>query len=426
MTGRVTPLGLALLDAAAWALPLGILAARPELFIAAIPLALVLLTLAIRRPAPQYSLTCELSADRVFEDEGVTVTITLRAGSPLPLVILLGPLARDLELVGGKQRAVTSLAAGESASFSYDVRCPVRGVHDFGTIVIHVRDRFGIRAWEGRHVERRPLRVYPRIAPLRTLPRPLRTQTSMGDYVSKFLGSGIEPGDIRQFAPGDAVRQVNWRASLRLGTLYVTQHQREHNADVVLMLDTLAQVGPSHATTLDWSVRAAASLATAYLARKDRVGLINCGGTIDWVRPGSGRVQYERLADTLLRATVVFTYVQKSLAFVPPRVLPSHALVIAITPLLDQRFTRTALDLAARGFDLIVIVVSPEDVTRATLPASALNDLACRLWTLDRRAQLDEFRRHGIPVLGWNPSGEPLERALAAFGRGRGRLAAAG
>ena len=53
MTPRVTPLGLALLSAAAWALPLGILAARPELFIAAIPLALVLLTLAIRRPAPQ-------------------------------------------------------------------------------------------------------------------------------------------------------------------------------------------------------------------------------------------------------------------------------------------------------------------------------------------------------------------------------------
>src|SRR5207247_11045497 len=125
-------------------------------------------------------------------------------------VILLGARPRHRGLGGGKRRAVTSLAAGESASFSYDVRCPVRGVHDFGTIVVHVRDRFGVRAWEGRHVERRPLRVYPRIAPLRTLPRPLRTQTSVGDYVSKFLGSGIEPGDIRQFAPGDAGRQVNW------------------------------------------------------------------------------------------------------------------------------------------------------------------------------------------------------------------------
>jgi len=140
--------------------------------------------------------------------------------------------------------------------------------------------------------------------------------------VAPALGEGIEPGDIRQFAPGDRIRQVNWRASLRLGALYVTEHHRERNADVVLMLDTLAEVGPPRDGTLDLGVRATASLAAAYLARKDRVGLINYGGTIDWVRPATGRAQYERLADTLLRAAVVFTYVSKDLAFVPPRVLP--------------------------------------------------------------------------------------------------------
>ena len=418
MTGRVTPLGLALLTVAAWALSLAVLSARPELLVVTLPLAVALATLARPRPAPRYALSCTLSADRLFEDDGVRVTIALTAESELAVAIVLGPLPADVALASGTPRAATSVRPGQTTTFQYDVRCPVRGVHDFGSVVVHVRDRWGVRAWERRHAEPRLLRVYPRIAPLRSLPRPQRTQTSAGDYVSRALGSGIEPGDIRQFAPGDAIRQVNWRASLRLGTLYVTQHHREHNADVVLMLDTLAQVGPAHATTLDWGVRAAASLATAYLARKDRVGLINCGGTIDWVRPGSGRVQYERLADTLLRATVVFTYVQKNLAFVPPRVLPPQALVVAISPLLDARFTRTALDLAARGFDLVVIVVSPVDVIRSTQPATPLNELAGRFWNLDRRARLDEFRRHGIPVLEWKPS-EPLEAALAGFGRGQ-------
>ena len=51
------------------------------------------------------------------------------------------------------------------------------------------------------------------------------------------------PGDIRPFAPGDHVRHVNWRATLRLDTLHVTQHHRERNADVVLLLDTLSDVG---------------------------------------------------------------------------------------------------------------------------------------------------------------------------------------
>ncbi len=429
MTGRVTPLGVSLLTVAAWALSLAVISARPELFVAALPLVLVLAMAAARRTVPEYSVTYQLSADRVMEGENVSVTVTVTARSAVPFMEVLEILPRDCEVTSGRNRAILALRAGQAASFGYEVR-GIRGVHDFGTVVVRTRDRWGLRAWEQPHVDKKLVRVYPRVAPLRNLPRPLRTQTSVADYVSPALGEGIEPGDVRQFAPGDRLRQVNWRASLwraslRRGTLYVTQHHRERNADVVLMLDTLAEVGAASESTLDLGVRAAASLATAYLARKDRVGLISYGGTIDWVKPATGRIQYERLADTLVRATVVFTYVSKDLAFVPPRVLPTHALVIAVTPLLDPRFTRAALDLAARGFDLVVVVVSPVDVTRAMLPASPTNHLACRLWALDRRAGLDEFRRHGIVVLEWRPS-EPLELALAAQGRRRPHPVAAG
>jgi len=424
MTGRVTPLGRSLLTVAAWALSLGVLSARPELFVAALPLVLVLAMAALRRSVPDYALVHEVSADRVIEDEGLSVTVTVTARTAVPLMELLDLLPGDCDLVSGRNRAVVALRPGQTTSFGYEVR-GARGVHDVGTLVVRTRDRWGVRAWERHHVERKVVRVYPRLAPLRSLPRPLHTQTSIGDYVSPALGEGIEPGDIRQFAPGDRIRQVNWRASLRLGTLYVTQHHRERNADVVLMLDTLAEVGAAPGGTLDLGVRAAASLAAAYLARKDRVGLISYGGTIDWVKPGSGRVQYERLADTLLRASVVFTWVTKDLAFVPPRVLPSQALVIAVTPLLDPRFTKAALDLAARGFDLAVVMVSPVDVTRSTLNGSPTDDLACRLWALERRARVDEFRRHGIVVLEWRPS-EALELALAGHGPRRPRPVTAG
>ena len=64
------------------------------------------------------------------------------------------------------------------------------------------------------------------------VPRPLRTQSSFGNYVSAQLGEGIEPGEIRPFLPGDRTRRINWRASLRRQQLYVTQYQEERNADV--------------------------------------------------------------------------------------------------------------------------------------------------------------------------------------------------
>jgi uncharacterized protein (DUF58 family) len=424
VSGHATPLAGSLLTVAAWAVSLAVLSARPELFVAAVPLALALATAALWRVVPDYAVTHALSADRVMEDEPVSVTVTVTARSAVPFMELVALLPPECDVVSGHRRALLALRPGQTVAVQYDLRA-ARGVHELGTVIVRARDRWGIRAWERRHGERALLRVYPRVEPLRSLPRPLHTQTSVGDYVSPALGEGLEPGDIRQFAPGDRLRQVNWRASLRLGTLYVTQHHRERNADVVLMLDTLAEAGPARGGTLDLGVRAAASLAAAFLARKDRVGLISYGGTIDWVRPGTGRLSYERLADTLVRAAVVFTYVSKDLAFVPPRVLPPHALVIAISPLLDPRFTKATLDLAARGFDLVVVVVSPVELTRRTLKGRPADDLACRLWALERRARLDEFRRHGIAVIDWQPA-EPLELALAAHGRRRPPVVAAG
>jgi uncharacterized protein (DUF58 family) len=425
MSGRVTPLARSLFAVVALAVSLAVLSGRPELLVVTVPMALALATLAARGPRPDYSIAHELSSDRVFEGGAVTVTVTVTARSPIALIELLGPLPPGGAVASGSHRAVMTLGAGGSARWSYDLRFPSRGAHDLGTIAARVRDRFGLRTWERRHVDPRPLRVYPRIVPLRTVPRPAHAQASVGDYVSPALGEGIEPGDIREFAPGDRIRQVNWRASLRLGRLYVTQQHRERNADVVLMLDTLAEVGAPSETTLDLGVRAAASLATAYLARKDRVGLISYGGVMSWVRPGSGPVQYERLVDALLRAEVVFTYVAKDLLRVPPRVLSPQALVIAITPLLDRRFTRSVLDLAARGFDLVVLVVSPVAVTRAAVTPSPADDLAGRLWTLERRSELAELHRHALPVLEWHPP-EPLEAALAGARRRRVRLASAG
>jgi len=101
---------------------------------------------------------------------------------------------------------------------------------------------------------------------------------------------------------------------------------------------------------------------------------------------------------------------------VPPRILPPQALVVALSPLLDRRFVRAATDLAARGFDLLVIAVSPVPAARAAMRRSAVADVAARLWTLERRAELDRYRRQGLIIVEWDGA-EPLDAVLAAFSR---------
>ena len=139
----------------------------------------------------------------------------------------------------------------------------------------------------------------------------------------------------------------------------MNEEHPERNTDVILFLDTFVEAREEDESTLDVAVRAAATLADRYLERKDRVGLVSFGGYLNWLLPGSGLVQLYRIVDSLLDTEIILSYAWKGVDVIPPRTLPPKALVLAITPLLDERAVTTLLDLRARGFDLAVIEVSP-------------------------------------------------------------------
>ncbi len=242
MTSRATPLALASL--AAWSILLGVLTSRPELFIAAVPLLLpVLLSAGASHRPPRWSLTHAVSTERLFEGERAVVTLRLTAHTPLAQIEVLEVLPPFVELLSGNPRAVFSLAAGQRVCWQYEIRCPQRGRITFGMLHLRLFDIWGLRQSETDHLEPHTISVYPRGLPLRPLPRPGRTQTSFGNYVAPQVGEGLEPGDIRPFAPGDRIRRVNWRASLRRDQLYVTEFHQERNAAVVLLLDIFADSG---------------------------------------------------------------------------------------------------------------------------------------------------------------------------------------
>ena len=419
---RITPLALSMLTLVTWSLVLGVALGRAELVVIAIPLVIRLAAATRTRPPREVAVHQTVSAARVLEGDRVRVTAVVTATGAVPLVELFAPLPSTTHVVAGSRHAVFALPADDRVGWTYEIACPRRGALRLGTVHARSWDRAGLQTTEVVARDPTVVRVWPRLLPVRRMPRPRRTQTSAGNYVAATVGDGLEPGDIRPFVSGDSVRRVNWRASRRWSRLYVTQYHQERNADVVLMLDSLAEVGVASATTLDVAVRAAASLAAAYLARKDRVGFIEYGGVFHSVRPGSGHRQYTRLIDAMLGVSVMFSYVTRDIGLVPRRVLPPQALVIAITSLLDRRFEAVLVDLAGRGFDVVVLGVSPVPLVRDTLPASPTTDLASRLWLLERRVRDDGLRRRQLTMVEWDPT-QPLDVALDGVGRHRRRSA---
>ena len=167
----------------------------------------------------------------------------------------------------------------------------------------------------------------------------------------------------------------------------------------MILLDSFAEAQSDGRSTLDPALRAAGTLAARYLQQKDRVGFVTFGGILNWLLPTTGAVQLYRIVDAMLDTQIVLSYAWRDVTTVPRRTLPPQALVLALTPLLDDRSEAAMLDLRGRGFDLVVIEISPLGLLPQ--PQGEAGALADRVWRLRREAMRGRFERAGIPVAVW-------------------------
>lgn len=371
---------------------------RPELAVVAAPFALIL-ALGTRASDPGVEATVTLDDERTLEEADVPMTVTLHAEQAVDRADLALELPRGVELVDGHLVNSVRLRAGEERELELTIRCKSWGVYDVGDVRLQARDAFRLVTWSARVEASHRLKAYPRPVALRQLLAPMQTQAFAGSQVARAKGDGVEYADIRDFVPGDRVRSINWRASARRHALVVNERHPERNTDVVLFVDSFTDVRGAGRSLLEDAIRAAASLATKYLERRDRVGLVGFGGVLRWLQPGMGASQRYRLVETMLETGVAPTYTWRDVNIIPARTLPPAALVVALTPLVDQRFVAALEDLRGRRFDVAVVELDP--VPLVAPGRSDAERAAYRLWLLDREARRARLRSRGIGIATW-------------------------
>lgn len=381
---------------------------RPELAIVAAPFVLLLAIGTRHARDPGVELELAIAADRTLEEAVVEAVMTVTTHLPVDRLELLVDLPPGVEMADGDAACAIRLGRGDEREIPLALRCSRWGVFVLGDVETRARDLFRLTVWEQRFSGRHELKAYPSPISLRRILAPLETQAFSGSEVARVKGEGIEYADIRDFVPGDRVHSINWRASARRQGLVVNERHPERNTDVVLFVDSFADVRGGGRSTLEEAVRAGAALATRYLQRRDRVGLVGFGGILRWLQPGMGLTQRYRLIDTMLETGVEPTYTWRDVNLIPARILPPKALVLALTPLLDPRFVVALEDLRARGFDLVVVEVDPIPLVEAG--SSEIETLAYRLWILEREVLRSRLEGLGIGVARWGEA--DLETAL--------------
>jgi uncharacterized protein (DUF58 family) len=390
---------------------------RIEPLCVVLPLFLALIHSRLVRTQPALSLRCAVTPLRAFEGEAITVQITVTATTALPPTEIWHLLPAGAVCHSGHNRLLVVLRAGEERTFTHQVVFSQRGKYALGHLYCRSHPGTDLQPWLAEYHDEHVCAIYPRLAPLPRLMPPLHTHVSFGNYVSRSAGEGLEFAGVRAYSSGDRLRRVHWRTSLARQQLYVNDYYCERNADVVLLLDTLAAYGSPANNTLDIAVRATASLAAHYLSHKDRVGLISYGGVCTWVPPALGQFQLYRILDTLLEARLHFSYLTKDITLIPPRVLPPGALIFVLTSFLDNRIAVALRDLLGRAFSLVILVISPAyamPVARRREEGEAVT----RLWRVEMEWRLHEFRALGVPIL-LQESADPLHALHTTMSRGR-------
>jgi len=131
--------------------------------------------------------------------------------------------------------------------------------------------------------------VFPAVDPVRSEP-PDGGGCEDGALDRHVRGSGLQVAGVREHRPGDGLRRVHWRSSLRRGELLVRETEDERRSEVEVRLE--ARAGAS----FEGDVRRAASEVVAYLDAGLRVALSTPAARFE---PDDGAAQRVRLLSHL-------------------------------------------------------------------------------------------------------------------------------
>ncbi|MEM6532875.1 MAG: DUF58 domain-containing protein [Myxococcota bacterium] len=126
-----------------------------------------------------------------------------------------------------------------------------------------------------------------------------------GEWKSAFKGRGMEFEEVREYAPGDDVRTLDWNVTARSGIPHVKVYREERELTVMLMVDLSASgaFGTGRRLKREVIAEIAAILAYTAVRSNDRVGLMMFSDRIEaYVRPKKGRAHVWRVIRDVLSA----------------------------------------------------------------------------------------------------------------------------
>lgn len=126
-----------------------------------------------------------------------------------------------------------------------------------------------------------------------------------GSYKSVYKGNGLDFENLREYIPGDNIRDIDWKASSRSGKMLVKRYVAEKKHNIMLVFD-IGKKMTAHTNKLEIKKDLALNVGgiLGYIAAKD-------GDNVGAIYNRNGRIQYHQLRTGMQNIERILTVYDK-------------------------------------------------------------------------------------------------------------------
>jgi uncharacterized protein (DUF58 family) len=203
--------------------------------------------------------------------------------------------------------------------------------------------------------------ILKKIRRLELRTRRLVNSTFAGQYHSVFKGRGMNFEEVREYAPGDEIRSIDWNVTARMNAPYVKKFTEERELTVMLVVDVSASgsFGSVELSKRELAAEVAAILAYSAIKNNDKVGLLLFTSEVElFIPPKKGRQHILRLIREMLyfEPAGTGTDIAAALEYMN-KVITRRAVVFFISDFIAPDFIKP-LTVSARRHDLVAMPVN--------------------------------------------------------------------
>jgi len=191
-----------------------------------------------------------------------------------------------------------------------------------------------------------------------------------GRYLSTFKGRGMEFLDVREYIPGDDIRNIHWNITARLGSAYVKRFTEERELTILVAVDVSRSLhfGTRGKLKSELAAELISILAFSALKNNDKIGLLLFSNeTEKYIPPRKSKSHVLRMIKEVLNFEPKNprTHLSSALQTIN-KIQKKRAVVFLISDFLDDDYI-TNLKITRRRHDTIAFIL--EDAMETSWPA---------------------------------------------------------